>query len=262
MPLTIAHPALVIPIRHRLVLSALVIGSMVPDFSKIFSLSREVSLGHSVPEVFWFCVPVGLISFIFFQRILKRPLFLLLPANHQKRLIPWLDPFPLRTVAQWRLVIVSLVIGAFTHLFWDSFTHSHGWFVEAWPLLQNYIHIYHRHSLPIYDCLQVASAAGGLIFLAASYVWFYQKASVHPLPSALPVIPVKVKFMLGGCSIAAAGILATVFANAHPYPRIDWETLIGRAAMAFLAVFCCEVILFGILCHFYLGKISAAKASG
>jgi Domain of unknown function (DUF4184) len=258
MPLTIAHPAIVIPIRHRLVLSALVIGSMTPDFSKIFSLSRGVTLGHSVPGVFWFCVPVGLISFILFQHLLKKPLFLLLPADHQKRLVPWLNPFPLRTAAQWGLVIVSLIIGAFTHLLWDSFTHEHGWFVEVLPFLQGNLFTFRRHHYQVYQCLQDGSTMAGLIFLAACYVRFYQKASTHPLPS-IPFISSKVKFILDCFFFGAAVLLALIYANAHPYPLISWPSWAERAAIGFLAIFCFELILFSILCHLYLKNVSTAK---
>ncbi|EEF59734.1 DUF4184 family protein [Pedosphaera parvula] len=258
MPLTIAHPAIVIPIRHRLVLSALMIGSMAPDFSKIFSLSPRVTLGHSVPGVFWFCVPVGLIFFILLQHLLKKPLFLLLPANHQKRLVPWLNPFPLRTAAQWGLVIVSLIIGAFSHLFWDSFTHEHGWSVEAFPFLQSNLFTFHGRPFRIHECLQHASTVGGSIFLAACYVRFYQKASIHPLPS-IPLISVKVKLILGCFFIAGAVFPALIFANTHTYRLISWKFFAGRAAVASMAFFCFELILFGIVCHFYFKKFSTAK---
>src|SRR5262249_18065364 len=158
------------------------------------------------PGVFWFCVPVGLISFILFQHLLKKPLFLLLPADHQKRLVPWLNPFPLRTAAQWGLVIVSLIIGAFTHLFWDSFTLERGWFVEALPFLQSNLFTFRRHSYQIYQCLQDGSTVAGLIFLAACYVRFYQKASIRPLPS-IPFISTKMKFILSCFFIGAAVLL-------------------------------------------------------
>ena len=259
MPLTIAHPAIVIPIRHRLVLSALVIGSMVPDVSKFFSLTRSVTLGHSAPGVFWFCVPVGLIFFIFFQHLLKKSVFLLLPASHQQRLAPWLNPFPLRTAAQWGLVIGSLIIGAFTHLFWDSFTHERGWFVESSPFLQSTVFTFHHRSYEIYECLQYASTGAGLIFIAACYVRFYLKTALHSLPP-VPVISTKVK-SLGGCILITAPVVfAIIFANAHPYRRISWETFARRGVVAFMAIFCFELILFSILCHFFF-KNSTVKAA-
>lgn len=253
MPLTLAHPALVLPLRHRLVFSALVIGSMVPDFSKFFSLSGGVTWGHSAPGVFWFCVPAGLIFFVLFQHLLKTPLFFLLPDDHQKRLVPWLLPLPLRTAGQWGRVIVSLIVGAFTHLFWDALTHEHGWFVEALPFLQNHLFTFRHHPFEIYEGLQYASTGAGLIFLAAGYVRFYRKASLHPLPS-LPVISGKVKFLLGGFLLTANVVPALIVANSHHYPLISWSTLARRAVVASMAIFCLELILFSLLWHFYFKK--------
>ncbi|MDB6028694.1 MAG: hypothetical protein JWM68_4917 [Verrucomicrobiales bacterium] len=233
---------------------------MAPDFSKYFSLSHGVTLGHSVPGVFWFCVPVGLIVFFLFQRLLKKPLFFLLPANHQKRLVPWLNPFPLRTAAQWGLVIVSLIIGAFTHLFWDSFTHEHGWFVETFPVLERNVFSIGHHAFEIYECLQYVSTGAGLIYLAACYVRFYQKASLHPFPS-IPFISIKVKSIGGGLLIAAPILWGLILANAHPYPMISWSSLARRAVVASMAIFCFEVILFSVLYHFYFRKFPPAKVA-
>ncbi len=34
------------------------------------------------------------------------------------------------------MILISLLLGAWTHNFWDAFTHEHGWFVERIPWLQ------------------------------------------------------------------------------------------------------------------------------
>ncbi len=248
-----------IPIRRRLVLSALVIGSMAPDFPKFFSLAHGVTLGHSLPGVFWFCVPVGLIVFTLFQHLLKKPLFFLLPVTHQKRFAPWLNPFPFRGARQCGLVVVSLVIGALTHLFWDEFTHEHGWFVEAFPFLQKNVFTVRHHAYEIYECLQHLSTVGGIIFLAACYIRFYRKTSLHHLPS-MPVISSKVKFF-GSCLLMGTPILfGMIIANAHPYRVISWSTLARRAVVASIAIFCFELILFSVLYHFYFRNSSSSKA--
>ena len=255
VPLTIAHPAIIIPLRRRFVLSALVIGSMVPDFSKFFSLSRSITLGHSVLGVFWFCVPVGLIVFCVFQNLLKQSVFAVLPASHQQRLAPWLNPLPLRTAAQWRLVIASLIGGAFTHLLWDSFTHEHGWVVEAAPFLRSDLFMFRGRPYQIYKCLQHASTLAGTLFLAVCYVRFYRKASIHPSPS-IPFLSSKTKWMWGCLLIVVPIVIAIIFANAHPYRMISWETFARRAVVAFMVIFSFELILFSVLYRFFLKKLS------
>src|SRR5581483_12465816 len=50
VPFTLAHPAAVLPLRRRgLVFSALVVGSMAPDFEYFFGLKRPIS--HTMPGI-------------------------------------------------------------------------------------------------------------------------------------------------------------------------------------------------------------------
>jgi len=63
MPFTLCHPALVVPL-HRCVrrwtsLSALVIGSMAPDFVYFLPAGVDGVFSHSVPGLFLYCVPAA-----------------------------------------------------------------------------------------------------------------------------------------------------------------------------------------------------------
>ena len=85
MPFTLAHPATVLALaRTRLVFSALVIGSMAPDFPYLLALSTRAQFGHTLSGVFTFCLPAGLTVFWLFHRYLKAPLLARLPASHQE----------------------------------------------------------------------------------------------------------------------------------------------------------------------------------
>jgi len=62
LPFTLAHPAAVLPLRRTgLVFSALVVGSMAPDFPYFLSVSDAIRWGHSTRGVFLFCLPFGLL---------------------------------------------------------------------------------------------------------------------------------------------------------------------------------------------------------
>ena len=64
MPFTLSHPAVVLPFaRWKLILSALVIGSMTPDFEYFIDIvtDHDVQIGHSISGIFLFCIPVGLL---------------------------------------------------------------------------------------------------------------------------------------------------------------------------------------------------------
>ena len=89
MPFTLSHPAAAVPFAKRgLALSALVVGSMAPDFPYFFPLPISSYFSHSILGIGLVNVPLGLILLWLFHRILKYPLLLLLPLSHQKRL--WL----------------------------------------------------------------------------------------------------------------------------------------------------------------------------
>ena len=65
MPFTPAHSAAVVPLYFtfckHLVFSALIIGSMSPDFEYILRLTPTSRIGHTFHGLFLFCLPVGLI---------------------------------------------------------------------------------------------------------------------------------------------------------------------------------------------------------
>ena len=64
---------------------------------------------------------------------------------------------------------MSILIGAASHIFWDSFTHDHGYFVQTIPTLQNSVDILGRQ-IPILKILQHSSTLlGGFVIAFAIY---------------------------------------------------------------------------------------------
>ena len=88
MPLTTSHPAAVIPLtRLNLDLSALVIGSMTPDFVYFIPYCLPLSdFSHTIAGVFVLCIPLGLAALAIFHYLIKNPALALLPHSHQSRL--------------------------------------------------------------------------------------------------------------------------------------------------------------------------------
>ena len=108
MPYPFAHPAAVLPLIRPMgrwgAPPALVIGSMVPDaWYLVPGLIRADS--HSAAGLFLFCLPAGLLAYI---------------AYHLLRQ----EAFP---STPWHAVIVSLMVGALTHLAWDAVTHLYAY---------------------------------------------------------------------------------------------------------------------------------------
>ena len=89
MPFTISHAAVVLPfsrfLARRRLLSAAMIGSMVPDFGWFMPWRPTRFETHSVIGLLTFCLPVGLAVYWIFQRLIKTPLMELLPDGAYAR---------------------------------------------------------------------------------------------------------------------------------------------------------------------------------
>ena len=127
MPFTPAHAAAAVPLfwllGSRGVLSALVIGSMTPDFAYFLPLGVRRAQSHELAGLAWFVLPVGLATYLVFHLLVKAPVVALLPAPLRDRLTARGLASPVLPTASWPAVVSSLVLGAITHLIWDSFTH-------------------------------------------------------------------------------------------------------------------------------------------
>lgn len=129
VPYPFAHPAAVLPLARpmgRLAApSALAIGSMVPDLW-YFVPFVERAASHSGAGLVWFCLPVGLVAYVLFHLLLKEPLIALISPRLAAFTPRGLPPAP------WRAVVVSLLVGALTHLAWDALTHSNNPMAHNW----------------------------------------------------------------------------------------------------------------------------------
>jgi hypothetical protein len=65
---------------------------------------------------------------------------------------------------RWFTVIYSILLGALTHILWDSLTHSTGYFVERWLWLQGSVTIIGTE-IPIIKLLQHTSSLLGLFLM-------------------------------------------------------------------------------------------------
>jgi hypothetical protein len=167
MPFPLAHPAAVLPFRRfrHLNSSALLIGAITPDLSYCYESSRLDAFAHTIPGCFVFSLPVGWMFVLIFHAV-REPLVELLPAPHRLALLrSFRKPGP-----AWFAVPLSVVIGAATHVFWDSFTHETGWFAERSSLLQMKLFTMDGHTLRMYRLLWHISTWMGLFILCQAYL--------------------------------------------------------------------------------------------
>jgi hypothetical protein len=202
MPFTLAHPIAVIPIarwlRGRVVVSALVIGSMAPDLWNLFPSLATREEAHSLAGLFLHVLPLGLLCYVVFHLLLARPLVGLLPSALRGRLAPFLDVRTRMRSGPLACAVFSLILGALTHIVWDSVTHPGAHTVDALGILQRtWLRVGHV-SFSGYRVLQIASTLGGMVGLALwIWRWWQSGLASSPDPDAASLDPVRVATLAG-----------------------------------------------------------------
>src|SRR5271155_1980626 len=132
MPATFSHPPAIVPfVRYGGILSAMAIGTMLPDIWHMVPEFLQRYETHTLIAQLNFTVPVGLFFLFTFHFWLKRPFLALLPLSMQQRLYGLVDrPFAWWPMKRFGAILVSLWLGGFIHILWDSFTHTGGWMVR------------------------------------------------------------------------------------------------------------------------------------
>ncbi len=170
MPFTFSHPAIILPLtylpRRWFSLNGLVIGSLTPDFEYFIRMKVQSNFGHSISGLFWFDLPLGIMLAFIFHNMVRDSLFKNLPSILNQRLIRFTKFDWNRCFREnWIEVTISILIGAASHIFWDSFTHEHGYFVNLISGLTNRIEV-QGIQIPIYRLLQHVSTLAGALIIA------------------------------------------------------------------------------------------------
>src|SRR3984893_14557395 len=181
MPFTLAHPAAILPLRGLRYLRTvrLIIGAMTPDLP-YFVPARFGLIGpetHSFTAWFTTCLVLGYAALgsVF---VLRRPLTALLSARARWLCLTALAPFSRRPL-EWALASVSIILGVWTHLLWDSFTHNDGWMVRRVAVLGAPV-TFGAYNTTVCHVLQYLSSAVGLAALA---LWYWRVAPPPPAPA-------------------------------------------------------------------------------
>ncbi len=222
MPFTISHAAAVLPfsrlLARRRLLSAVVIGTMVPDFGLFFPWRVYRFESHSALGLLSFCVPVGLFAYWIFQYLIKTPLMEVLPDGAAARWRPFSSPAGIGGVLQWALAALGVLAGAVTHLVWDAFTHEGARGVRMVPWLEDPAVEIGNHHLAGARLLQDGSSLVGLA-IVLGFVWYGLRrgragsavnASQPPLTRALSTAERRtwvLAYGLAGIVLSAAWLL-------------------------------------------------------
>lgn len=178
MPGTFSHPLAVLPLRRftprPLNFAALVIGSMTPDFGYFIDRFDLARFAHTLTGSFLACLPTGVAMLILFY-LFAKPICYVFPSPHREVLSPLCPSFP-RQLSVWLMILLSLLLGAWTHIFWDAFTHLDGWFVERIAFLRAPAFQTGSSTTHVYLALQEGSTLVGFPILAIAYwIWLHRQ---------------------------------------------------------------------------------------
>jgi|SRR5215470_1003243 len=255
MPFTLAHPAAVIPLARRLgrfaVPSALVIGSISPDLAYLLPMGVSRGGSHSLAGLFWFCIPAGVGAYLLFHLMLKRPLVSLLPTRIAARVAGVLCAPRRLPPASWIAVLVSLLIGAVTHLAWDAFTHPDAPGVQAVAVLHARLFSIGQYPVHGYKVLQHGSTLAGTVLLIG-WVWrWLRQAPIHPPDPTLSLsrwrraTAVTVIVGLPVCAGLASGVLAL----SYPVTVSALEVSVWRSVVFSLSALGIAILCFSLVWH-------------
>jgi hypothetical protein len=239
MPFTPAHAALVLPAvnRRNISATALIIGSVSPDFEYFFRANVYGSHGHTLAGIVYFDLPVTIFLGFVFHYLVKQNFVANLPVSLQVRLHPLqaLD-FKAFFVQRPLVVCISAMIGAASHIFWDAFTHRDGFFAQRITFYEDVSIPFMGVNYPFFYAAQHISTVAGL-FILALYVYKMPVYEITPLHQP------RLNYWLW-LILVASGLLLLRF---WIWPE---RILLGVFVVSSISALCLSVCLLGLFSFF------------
>jgi hypothetical protein len=250
MPFTVSHVAAALPFRKlKPVWSALVIGTMAPDFEYFLRLTDEDRTGHHFPALVIFTFPLALLVFWLFEFYVRAPILELFPLGLQRRLQ---NAVKSRRITGWKSLAATvawIVLGMATHLVWDWFTHPHTWIWEHWSWMRQKVAVPFHPPVVMNKLVQLASSLLGLAILVAWFaVWYhrevparevYTKQLTSTRKTAIVAIMIAIAFG-AGCPLA-------VMRDLDRDPALNPVGLASTTIEAVMLLFFVQILLYAIV---------------
>jgi Domain of unknown function (DUF4184) len=249
VPFTLSHAAAALPLgRFRFVPSALVIGTLAPDFEYFIMLVPMDRYGHTLIGLFLLTLPMALVVLWIFHNLVKRPAVMLLPDAVQRRLVDHIGNFQFGGVGRFLLIVFSILVGAATHLLWDSFTHRTGWFFHHWALMRQPVSVPVLGSLPYYKVFQHTSTVLGLVILLVWFVLWYRRSAPSSQPiAAAPPARTRVAILTAFAIVGSIGaLIRATIGSRTPSGRINFREFVIDGVVTLVALAWWELVAYGI----------------
>ena len=184
MPFTFSHPAIILPLAKinskRISATGLIIGSMAPDFEFFIRMRLQKVHGHTFEGIFYWDLPLTIVLAFIFHLFVRDPLINHSPTPIKSNFsgfvgLNWTHWFS----KYWYVFLYSALIGIFSHLFWDGFTHASGFFgYQPFPLLLQEVQFFFW-KVPIHVIAQMVSTLLGGVVILVVLVFPKQKTYVQ-----------------------------------------------------------------------------------
>jgi hypothetical protein len=228
--------------------AALVVGSTIPDLGYYVGHPALGDLAHTFLGSFLVCLPAGLGTLVVLY-VLRRPLWLMLPQPHRRALAPLTRTLPLWPPERIVALALSIVLGSWTHIVWDSFTHDSGWVVANSTWLQQSVFHLGQEDVPAYFLLQQLSTFCGAVGVLVVYrSWLArQRRSDHG--SSLTPGELRRYAFIVTIAIISLVIAVTRVARAKASPRtyLDLDLFIFHSAVYATAWFASTFVVGALL---------------
>ena len=224
MPLTFAHPAAILPFSRKskyINFSALVFGSMAPDFEYFLRGQPMGEIGHTFTGFVLFNLPLVTFIYFIYHIFVHQILFNHLPTFLQ-------DPYVKKVDSTIRVKVVvfcySALFGMLTHVVWDSFTHINGYMVLKFPALFTHSYNMYGFTIPLYKFLQHGSTLFGITMIL---VYMYYRALSQRKHNDTPVSP-KHKLVFWSSIFLLTGLFVFLWYLIDPVSITSYGILVVR----------------------------------
>lgn len=172
MPFTLAHTVVALPFRKirsaQIPIAGIVIGSMTPDLFRI--IDSKIGLqSHTFGSIFHLNLALGL-AFSLLWYVLYRPtLYTCFGLQDSLNMVTWHYRFKF-----FILLCCCIMLGSFTHIVWDGFTHFDQRTLVHADFLARSISVF-GHNYSAYFLLQMLSSFIPLPFIYLGMKRYFQK---------------------------------------------------------------------------------------
>jgi hypothetical protein len=261
VPFTLSHAAAAWPFRRTpLELSALVTGCFAPDFPYFVFLKPNGFYGHTLPGVFLLDLPASLVALWLFHAYLKQPLTLILPRAVRRRMNSSEEEFAFWPPARLANIVLSILVGALTHIAWDSFTHNRFWTYRHLGILRKIVQLPVIGDIGVYDLLQYGSSLFGIVVVAIWSLHWYRTAKPREPWKEMPFQTAERRAMIvviPAFAICAALVRALIGAGIPADAGSLFEFVV-EAVISTITFFCVGLLACGMLLRKQAATLEAA----